>query len=214
MTFSARAATIAAITLGIAALIGPVTPGFAFQPDDGFDRMAATSIPLTSMTAARPVPSESDTSQDANGDSAPRAGDVTDYPSLAVAAAAQDVPAAMPEELKCLAGAIYFEAKGEPLSGQLAVADVILNRAKSGRFPESVCSVVTQPGQFSFVRGGRMPSVTQGDAYRTAVSIARVALAGAWDSPAPDALFFHARGVATGGRMTKIASIGNHVFFR
>ena len=60
-----------------------------------------------------------------------------------------------------MAGAIYFEAKGEPLSGQLAVAEVILNRAKSGRFPKAICSVVTQRGQFSFVRGGRIPDDRQ-----------------------------------------------------
>ena len=83
----------------------------------------------------------------------------------------------MNSELECLAGAVYFESKGEPLSGQLAVANVIINRTKSGRFPTSICSVVKQPGQFSFVRGGRIPAVGANAQYRTATAIAKVALA-------------------------------------
>lgn len=51
----------------------------------------------------------------------------------------------------CLAMAIYHEARSEPLAGQVAVAMVIMNRVESKRFPDDVCSVVTQPGQFSFV---------------------------------------------------------------
>ena len=100
------------------------------------------------------------------------------------------------------------------LSGQLAVAEVILNRMKSGRFPKSICSVVTQPGQFSFVRGGRVPVIANNAAYRTAVAVARVAIDDAWDSPAANAMYFHARRVSPGWRMTKIAAIGNHVFYR
>jgi spore germination cell wall hydrolase CwlJ-like protein len=136
-----------------------------------------------------------------------------DYDSLAEAVAAQDTDA-RDRDLTCMAGAIYFEAKGEPLSGQLAVGEVILNRTKSGRFPKSICSVVTQPGQFSFVRGGRVPVIANNAAYRTAVAVARVAMADAWDSPAPNAMYFHARRVSPGWRMTKIAAIGNHVFYR
>ncbi|MGI4730393.1 MAG: cell wall hydrolase [Janthinobacterium lividum] len=118
------------------------------------------------------------------------------------------------EDVACLAGAIYFEAKGEPLSGQLAVANVILSRAKSGRFPSDVCGVVTQRGQFSFVRDGRVPSINGAvRSYRTAVALARVALAEVWDNPAPKALFFHARRVGM-GRGTQVASIGNHIFYR
>ncbi|MFL6765762.1 MAG: cell wall hydrolase, partial [Sphingomicrobium sp.] len=57
-------------------------------------------------------------------------------------------------ELECLATGVYFEAKGEPLAGQLAVAKVIANRAQSGgRFPDSYCGVLFQRGQFSFVHG-------------------------------------------------------------
>ena len=57
-------------------------------------------------------------------------------------------------ELECLAAGVYFESKSEPLGGQLAVGQVIANRANShGRFPSSYCGVLFQRGQFSFVRG-------------------------------------------------------------
>ena len=64
----------------------------------------------------------------------------------------------LPSDLNCLAQAVYFEARGEPLEGQLAVARVIVNRTQSGLFPEDYCAVVSQRGQFSFVDAGRIPS--------------------------------------------------------
>src|SRR4030095_3207335 len=81
-------------------------------------------------------------------------------------------------ELACLAGAVYFEARGEPIEGQLAVAEVVLNRAASGEYPSSICEVVMQPAQFSFVRDGRFPAIDTGsDAWRTAVAVAHIAAA-------------------------------------
>ena len=65
--------------------------------------------------------------------------------------------AKLSEELHCLAGAVYFGSRGEPLDGQLAVAQVIVNRAEDRRFPSSYCGVVFQRSQFSFVKGGSMP---------------------------------------------------------
>ena len=119
------------------------------------------------------------------------------------------------EALRCLATTIYFESKGEPLAGQLAVANVVLNRAKSGRFASDVCGVVKQRGQFSFVRRGVLPTVDAAHRlYRTAQAVAKVAMAEAWRSPAPDALFFNGRKVGLPGRLTKVALIGNHVFYR
>ncbi len=141
-------------------------------------------------------------------------GDEVAYPTLAAAVAAQDVDAVGDEQLRCLATSIYFESKGEPLAGQLAVAQVVLNRAKQKRFGGSVCGVVTQRGQFSFVRGGQLPDVDDSKpTYRTAVAVAKVALAEAWDSPAPDALYFNARRAPFAGKI-RVASIGNHVFYR
>jgi N-acetylmuramoyl-L-alanine amidase len=119
-------------------------------------------------------------------------------------------------ELECLATGIYFESKGEPLAGQLAVGKVIANRAQSrGRFPGTYCGVLFQRGQFSFVHGGRMPSVPRANRmWQTAVAIAKIVDQRLQQSVAGNALFFHARYVSPGWRLKRVASIGNHVFYR
>jgi spore germination cell wall hydrolase CwlJ-like protein len=119
-------------------------------------------------------------------------------------------------ELECLATGIYFESKSEPLAGQLAVGQVIANRADShGRFPSSYCGVLFQRGQFSFVHGKRLPSVPRSSRqWQTAVAVAKIVDPDLKESAAGDALFFHARYVAPGWRMKRVASIGNHVFYR
>ncbi len=125
--------------------------------------------------------------------------------------------AALSEDLRCLAGAVYFEARGEPLTGQLAVAQVIINRAEDPRFPQSYCRVVAQPGQFSFMRGSRMPAIRTGSAAWTrAVAIAEIADKGMWESEAGDAVFFHAKYVrpSWSHRKTRLAQIDTHIFYR
>ncbi len=119
-------------------------------------------------------------------------------------------------EVECLATGIYFESKGEPLAGQLAVGQVIANRADSGgRFPSTYCGVLFQRGQFSFVHGGRLPHVSRDNRqWQTAVAIAKIVDGGLKDSEVGNALFFHARYVSPGWHLKRVASIGNHVFFR
>lgn len=119
-------------------------------------------------------------------------------------------------EHECLAGAVYFESKGESLQGQLSVAEVVLNRSRSGRFPASICGVVTQRSQFSFIRGGRFPPIARSTAaWRKAVAIAHIAMRDLADGPAPRALFFHATRVSPGWRgLTRVATVGNHIFYR
>lgn len=118
-------------------------------------------------------------------------------------------------ELECLAGAIYFEAKSESLSGQLAVGHVIANRASSGRFPSSYCGVVYQRSQFSFVRGRSMPYIPRASQdWKDAVAIARIVDQQLHPSPVGKAMFFHARRVSPGWRLTRVATLGNHVFYR
>ena len=120
-------------------------------------------------------------------------------------------------ELQCLAGAIYFESRGEPLAGQLAVAQVIINRAEDRRFPSSYCGVVYQRSQFSFVKNGRMPRIRTGTrAWTRAKAIARIAHRGLWDSEAGDALFFHAKYVKPSWSHRKVATatIDTHIFYR
>jgi N-acetylmuramoyl-L-alanine amidase len=119
-------------------------------------------------------------------------------------------------ELDCLAVGVYFESKSEPLNGQLAVGQVIANRANSGgRFPSSYCGVLFQRGQFSFVHGHSLPSVAHSNRqWQTAVAVAKIVDHGLKDSMVGNALFFHARYVSPGWRMKRVASIGNHVFYR
>ena len=119
-------------------------------------------------------------------------------------------------ELECLAVGIYFESKSEPLAGQLAVGEVIANRANSnGRFPSSYCGVLFQRSQFSFIRGRALPSVPRSSRqWQTAVAIAKIVDQDLKDSAAPRALFFHARRVSPGWKLKRVASIGNHVFYR
>jgi hypothetical protein len=125
--------------------------------------------------------------------------------------------AGLSREMECLAGAIYFEARGEPLAGQLAVGQVVVNRAESGKFPADYCGVVFQKSQFSFVRGGAMPRIDRGSpAWKRATAIARIAHEGLWDSAAGDALYFHANYVKPSWSRTKIAraTIDTHIFYR
>jgi N-acetylmuramoyl-L-alanine amidase len=120
------------------------------------------------------------------------------------------------DELECLATAVYFESKSEPLAGQLAVAKVIINRTHSVRFPATICGVVKQRGQFSFVSGGHLPSVPRASAHwRTAVAIATIARQQlSQGNTAETALYFHARRVSPGWHLVRVGAIGNHVFYR
>jgi spore germination cell wall hydrolase CwlJ-like protein len=173
------------------------------NPADGAGVAAQPAVDLQPAPAPIPEPSPAETGQDARR---PLAELVGDYASAETGGS----------EHECLAGAVYFEAKGEPLQGQLSVAEVVLNRSHSGRFPASLCGVVKQRGQFSFVRGGHFPAIARGSAaWHKAVAIARIAMADMADGPAPRALFFHATRVSPGWHgLTRLATIGNHVFYR
>ena len=127
------------------------------------------------------------------------------------------VDAELSRDMRCLAQAIYFEARGEPLDGQLAVGRVVINRAESGVFPADYCGVVTQRAQFSFVRGGVIPTPdTSSSAWKRAVALAQIAHQELWDSPVKDALFFHATYVNPSWARKKVATakLARHVFYR
>lgn len=220
MSLVARAATFAAVTFCAGFLLGTTTPGFAQElHHTPITTLNALTLPQVPMTAAT---QEVDQPQAATASPAllqiqplpvATTSDDDDFDSLSDAVAAQDHQLE-DREMRCLAAGVYFESKGEPLAGQLAVAQTIINRTRSGRFPASICSVLTQPGQFSFVRGGVVPSAEGRAGWTTAVAVAKVAARDLWDGAAENALFFHARRVAPGWRMQKIAAIGNHVFYR
>ena len=137
--------------------------------------------------------------------------------SLASLVAANSVGAALDEQGKCLATAVYFESMGEPLEGQLAVANVVINRAKSGRYPSSWCGVVKQKAQFSFVRAGQFPRINEGsEAWRKAEAIARIAALYLTSALPQDVLWYHADYVAPswGRRLNRVEKIGAHIFYR
>lgn len=202
---------IAAATLALAAGIGATAPGIAGEAEktvvQAINEAATEQVPTMAESLAALEADEAEALQIAESDPA-------SFATLAAAVAAQDAIADDAEH-NCLAIGIYYESKGEPLEGQLAVAEVILNRARSGRFPASVCGVLTQRGQFSFVRGGRLPQPpASARAWKTALAVAQVARDDAWDSRVSNALFFHARYVQPGWRKARVGSVGNHIFYR
>src|SRR5206468_2302945 len=105
--------------------------------------------------------------------------------------------AQLDQQTNCLATAVYFEARGESLEGQLAVAHVVMNRAASGKYPPSWCETIKQPAQFSFVRHGEFPQVDAASyAWRKAEAIAELAAANVVPSVSSDVLWYHANYVA------------------
>ena len=121
------------------------------------------------------------------------------------------------DQMHCLAGAIYFESRGEPLYGQLAVAEVVINRSEDKRWPASYCGVVYQRAQFSFVRGGQMPRIrTSSEAWNRAKAVAKIAHEDLWRSEAADAVYFHADYVRPrwSRAKTRVTKIDTHIFYR
>jgi spore germination cell wall hydrolase CwlJ-like protein len=125
-------------------------------------------------------------------------------------------------ERRCLATAIYFEARGEPVRGQIAVAQVILNRVRSPLFPETVCGVVYQgqmhPGcQFSFTCDGHTDNPRNDDQWALAQDIAKKITAGElWLPEVGYSTYYHANYVSPSwvGDMSKVDKIGRHIFYK
>src|SRR4051812_8503245 len=125
--------------------------------------------------------------------------------------------APLDEQANCLATAVYFEARGESVEGQLAVARVVMNRAASGKYPTDWCSVVKQPYQFSFVRHGAFPAAnTNCDAWKKAEAVAELAVANVVPTLSNDVLWYHADYVAPTWRnnLQEVQKIGAHIFYR
>ncbi len=218
--YAAATAAASFLTIAAVAVSSPATRAWASDtiqpvrsllPQEVVDEAAREG-----QTLAHPLPDLSKFSSAAARDIAKPAGrgilrgdslsDLVNYH------AASTVP---DREAECLATAVYYESKGEPLAGQLAVAQTVLNRTRSGRFPSSICGVVLQKSQFSFVRRGVLPGVARGsEQWRRAVGIAHIAQNGLADSSVGSALFFHARYVAPGWKLRRLGAVGNHIFYR
>jgi spore germination cell wall hydrolase CwlJ-like protein len=133
--------------------------------------------------------------------------------------------AALPEpagdaQWECLSKAIYFEARGETVKGQFAVAEVILNRVDSPDYPGTICGVVQQRGgggcQFSYVCDGRADRMRDEQAMWRAERIARLMMDGAPRALTMGATHFHTRWVRPGwsNRFSRTTAIGAHIFYR
>jgi spore germination cell wall hydrolase CwlJ-like protein len=122
--------------------------------------------------------------------------------------------AALDPQLECMAKVVHHEAANQSLRGQLALAQLILNRVKSPLFPKSICAVVNQAGQFFHTGAYRVPAGSK--RWHTAVAIARIAREEAMPQVLPGALFYHAAYVrpSWARRRVEVGRIGEHVFYR
>ena len=126
-------------------------------------------------------------------------------------------------EMRCMATAIYFEARDEPVKGQIAVAQVIMNRIRSPFYPKTVCGVVYQGErnrhgcQFSFTCTGKHNSVKEKPEWATAVKLAKQVIAGeVWLEEVGYATHYHATYVHPEWRheLIQVTQIGGHIFYK
>lgn len=135
------------------------------------------------------------------------------------------------KELKCLADNIYYEAGAEPFEGRVAVAQVTINRAESGKFPDTICGVVSQRTsvtrieqnkpvtkiicQFSwFCERKRVGPTSRNNTWEDAMEVAKMVLLEGYRIPLlENAMYFHATHVRPGWRLPRVAKVGNHVFY-
>jgi hypothetical protein len=122
----------------------------------------------------------------------------------------------------CLANAVYYEASGEPLSGQRAVAQVVLNRLRHPRYPKTICEVVNQGSerptgcQFSFTCDGSMARTPNPARWKVAMGVATAALDGWTSAEAGQATHYHTLYVFPkwAPELLKLGILGHHIFYR
>jgi spore germination cell wall hydrolase CwlJ-like protein len=126
-------------------------------------------------------------------------------------------------ELRCMATAIYFEARGEPILGQEAVGQVIMNRIRSPIYPKTICGVVYQGSlhrhacQFSFACDGEPDRATDKDDWATSLKVAKDVISRkVWVDEVGYATHYHATYVKPEWRhlYERVAKIGTHIFYR
>lgn len=121
----------------------------------------------------------------------------------------------------CLAQAVYFEARGEPLIGQVAIAEVILNRVHSRRYPDTACKVVFQNEklfnrcQFSFACDGKKDRPTDIRSWERALKVVALVISGERSGFAKQATHYHADYVSPNWRLhlAKVGEVGRHIFY-
>lgn len=141
---------------------------------------------------------------------------------ILTAPALADIKIDVPREVECLALTIYFEARGEPVEGKLAVGHVVMNRAAHPLFPGAVCEVVQQgvgkflQCQFTWWCDGLSDQPVEWQAWETSKALARRVY---WDysaDPTGGALWYHADYVRPGwgAQLLRGPKIGRHIFYR
>lgn len=120
-------------------------------------------------------------------------------------------------QIYCLSKAVYHEARGETLNGQAAVAHVVLNRAKSNKYPSNICSVVYQEKQFTDIQKAK-PNYAS-NAWKKAVEVAAFSTVGFVDDPTNGATHYYnpdkvKKNPKWASKMKRLLRIGGHVFFK
>ncbi|MGP1282556.1 MAG: cell wall hydrolase [Parasphingopyxis sp.] len=208
-----------------AAILGagvPMASGFASESretdipvaDDSLLAEAGLAAALPDRPAGpveEPVIDLDAPGDDFGGDAEPPATEAAEDGETARTAAIND---AFDAELECLVRTISNEARGESRAGQLAVAQVVMNRVASPLFPDTICGVVYQRRQFSNIRS-HQPN-RSGPLWDRMVEIAIDARNGISEPVVGEALFFHAPYVRPGFSRTRqrVAQIGGHIFYR
>lgn len=126
------------------------------------------------------------------------------------------------DEWACLAEALYFEARGESVKGQFAVAEVILNRVDSPQFPDTVCAVINQGTgrkyqcQFTYTCDGHKEIINEPRAFQRVGKVAKLMVNGAPRQLTDGATYYHTRAVSPrwSRKFARTTSIGEHHFYR
>lgn len=152
-------------------------------------------------------------------------GQPTETANLRVSSGYLDLvtPESLKRESQCLAEAVYFESRSEPEAGQAAVAQVVMNRVRSGLYPTTICGVVYQNRhrykgcQFSFACEGRSLAITEPTPWETAKRVARAVLEGqSYNKDVGTSTHYHANYVAPywSRKLKRTDKIGRHIFYR
>ena len=126
------------------------------------------------------------------------------------------------KQMSCLAEALYFEARGEPIQGQLAVGEVILNRVKDTRFPSSICKVINQGTgrrfacQFTYTCDGKLETVHERKPYEMALKIAKILMTTHDGKLTRGSTHYHSNYVNPkwSKKFERVAKFGRHIFYR
>ena len=126
------------------------------------------------------------------------------------------------KQMSCLAEALYFEARGEPIKGQLAVGEVVLNRVEDPRYPNSICRVVNQGTgrrfacQFTYTCDGKLETVFERDAHEIALKISKILLTTHDRKLTKGSTHYHSNYVNPkwSKKFERITKYGRHIFYR